>query len=56
MRNLSRMCIDLYPLCSLTSSPSLQTASSACQMACLAPLLTTISSGLYSNPFSSFSF
>ncbi len=35
-----------------TSSPGEQTASSPCQMHCLAPLLTTISSGLYVSPFS----
>ena len=36
----------------LTSSSGEQVASTACQMDCLAPLLTTISSGLYCSWFS----
>ena len=36
-----------------TWSPGEHTASSACQMDCLAPLLTTTSSARYVSPFSS---
>ena len=35
-----------------TWSPAEQVASSACQMACFAPLLTTTSCGPYRSPFS----
>ena len=41
------------PLPAPTSSPGEQVASTACQMDCLAPLDTTISSGEYSSPLSS---